>query len=209
MTQKYLHPIVLVFIHMIALLVLCVNQMTNFSGMFTWVFAFLILFGISSIYHLLLWTLTRNSMISEYARIPLYFVPLIVTVGLGLFMSVPRYQEAANQHNRLESPSGKYVMEMHIRENKWVVSVYDTSSGKELYRDRDSEFSGNVKVYWIWDDMDRLWLLNNGDEKVYYWLGGEDLWTKNYWGSGHTAQTNVDIQPPDDLFPKNLEEKQM
>ena len=85
-----------------------------------------------------------------------------------------------NQEQPLVSPSGKYVLTVPIEKaadnlHYWRVTISDVN-GNVLFKD-DSEFVGQLNVYWSWDAHDRVWLDNSDNGYTYYW----ELDKKNQW----------------------------
>jgi len=110
----------------------------------------------------------------------------------------------------LTSPSGKFVLTVPIEKRSgynarvWKVTISDRQ-GRQLYKDNASEFVGNLKVYWIWDEEDRVWLYNSDTSEVFYWelMGSE--WIKVRWGYGKTKEMEGDLTPPSELYPPYVE----
>jgi len=59
----------------------------------------------------------------------------------------------------------------------WKVTISDTN-GRVVYKDDASEMVGSLRVYWGWDDQDRVWVYNSDDGSIWRWevTGGE--WRK-------------------------------
>ena len=114
-----------------------------------------------------------------------------------------------NQQQPLTSPSGSFVLSLPIEENwvnpqydgtrVWKVTISDTE-GDVLYKDHESELVGYLKVYWIWDSDDRVWLYSSDTGDVFFWELVGDEWIKTWWGA---AGREIDrpIEPPVDLYP--------
>ncbi len=112
-----------------------------------------------------------------------------------------------NQQQPLTSPSGSYILTVPIEKNPaynntsvWKVTITDKTRNL-LYKDEASEFVGNLKVYWQWDEDDRVWLYNSDTGYVYFWEQDNNVWVKTLWGSGRTRQIERDLTPPAELYP--------
>lgn len=59
----------------------------------------------------------------------------------------------------------------------WKVMISD-ANGRVVYKDEASEMVGSLRVYWGWDDQDRVWVYNSDDGSIWRWevTGGE--WRK-------------------------------
>jgi len=102
---------------------------------------------------------------------------------IGCSPAAPR----RNQTQGAASPSGKYVLRMPIELQTsnptykgtpvWKVTITDPN-GRVVYKDEASEMVGSLRVYWGWDDQDRVWVYNSDDGSIWRWevTGGE--WRK-------------------------------
>lgn len=113
-----------------------------------------------------------------------------------------------NQVQPMRSPSGKYVLTLPIERNPayhdalvWKVTISD-ANGHPLYKDDASEFVGNLNVYWMWDDADRVWIYNSDDGGVWFWELDGTQWIKTFWGYG-ASDREIDrvIEQPPALYP--------
>ncbi|MBN2006526.1 MAG: hypothetical protein JXA21_24455 [Anaerolineae bacterium] len=110
-----------------------------------------------------------------------------------------------NQRQPSRSPDGQYVLTVPVAGNAaghetWQVTISDPD-GNELYRDVDSEFVGNLNVYWIWDDANRVWLYSSDTGAVYYWEMQNGNWVKTKWGCDELCRADTPT-PPDELYPE-------
>lgn len=160
-------------------------------------FVFVLLLAGSSIYHLLAAWIDRRFPLSLPVKILLYLLP-VLTVG-GTLLVAARMPQPPNQQDPAVSPSGSYVLTMPIERNLWHVTIQDRR-GKLLFRD-DSEFIGQLSVYWAWDDQDRVWLFNSDDSAVYFWERTPQGWRRTRWGHGHKREIPRDLAPPAVLYP--------
>lgn len=108
----------------------------------------------------------------------LFGLPLI-----GCSPAAPR----SNQTQGATAPSGKFVLRMPIEPQTsnpaykgtpvWKVMISD-ANGRVVYKDEASEMVGSLRVYWGWDDQDRVWVYNSDDGSIWRWevTGGE--WRK-------------------------------
>jgi hypothetical protein len=121
-----------------------------------------------------------------------------------------RRSEAENQRQPLVSPSGQYVLTAPIEASPtmqgrvWKVTIAD-AKGQVLYRDEASEFVGNLNVYWMWDEQERVWLYSSDTGAVYYWELRVEGWVKTYWGAGRERQGEGELEPPEKLYPEYVE----
>jgi hypothetical protein len=114
-----------------------------------------------------------------------------------------------NQQQPLTSPSGSFVLTLPIEENRvnpqyettrvWKVTI-SNPEGDVLYKDDESEFVGYLKVYWIWDGNDRVWLYSSDTGNVFFWELVGDEWIKTRWGAAG-REIDRSIEPPVDLYP--------
>jgi hypothetical protein len=98
-----------------------------------------------------------------------------------------------NQTQGATAPSGKFVLRMPIEPQTsnpvykgtpvWKVTITDPD-GRIVYKDEASEMVGSLRVYWGWDDQDRVWVYNSDDGSIWRWevTGGE--WRKIQSGRG-------------------------
>lgn len=99
--------------------------------------------------------------------------------------SCGRNYQNRNQEQPLTSPSGKYVLTVPIEtvedtHRYWRVTITDVN-GHLLFKD-DSRFVGNLNVYWVWDEHDRVWLRNSDTGFIYYWeLDQQSGWQRHQW----------------------------
>ena len=128
-----------------------------------------------------------------------------VLASLILF-GCSRTTSPPNQRQPLTSPSEKFVLTVPIEERSgydarvWQVTI-SAGQGEQLYQDHDSEFVGNLQVYWVWDKEDRVWLYNSDTSEVFYWELTESEWVKVRWGYGRTKEVEGDLKPPSELYP--------
>lgn len=141
-------------------------------------------------------------------RITVYFLPVIVVaIIVQLWVSLsPKSPPPVNQMSPLASPDNQFTMKMNIEDGYWIVSIYD-KSGRQLYRDDDDTFNGDLNVYWVWDHADRLWLCNSDDGNVYYWSRTPQGWEQTCWGHEHEHQGTETFRPPETLYPDYAKEK--
>lgn len=140
----------------------------------------------------------------RYKLLLLWFLASLTLFGCFQTTSPP------NQIQPLTSPGGKFVLTVPIEKRSgcnarvWKVTISD-GQGKQLYKDNDSEFVGNLQVYWVWDKEDRVWLYNSDTSKVFYWELTEGEWGKVRWGYGRTKEVGGDLKPPSELYPPYVE----
>lgn len=128
------------------------------------------------------------------------------TVGLFIILSfwvIPKTQKP-NQVQPLKSPSGKYTLRMpktgaFLGDYRWQLKIYGPWRRLE-YAD-DSDFSGILSVYWVWDNEDRVWLYNSDDGYVYYWAKENGQWRRHLYEGSNGREVLADIRPPRALFP--------
>lgn len=198
MTPQKPPVFILVLLHSVLLLAYALHGVQNGFQAIVSLYIFLIQLGISSVFHLIFWLATRKRSIKNVVRVPVYLLPVIVFLLLPLLL--PDSPQLANQMSPLDSPSKRYKMKMEMKDNRWVVSVFDKSE-TQLYRDNDSTFLGQFNVYWVWDNADRLWLYNSDNGFVYYWMATPKGWTKVCWGAGHEQRSAGNFSPPETLCP--------
>jgi hypothetical protein len=180
------------------LLVLCVYLARNsFFGLILALPLFFLLFAASTIYHLLAVWVDRRVSLSLPVRLLLYLLP-VLTVSGGLLIAAWMPQPP-NRRTPAVSPSSAYVLTMPIEQGLWRVTIRDRK-GKLLYRD-DSEFIGQLSVYWTWDDQDRVWLYNSDDSAVYFWEKTPHGWRRIHWGHGRKREIPRELTPPAALYP--------
>lgn len=113
--------------------------------------------------------------------------------------SCGRNYQNRNQEQPLSSPSGKYVLTVPIEtvedtHRYWRVTITDVN-GHLLFKD-DSRFVGNLNVYWVWDEHDRVWLRNSDTGFIYYWeLDQQSGWQRHQWEQNPNC-----LFPPTRLF---------
>lgn len=127
----------------------------------------------------------------------------IVALGCAVGREAP-----VNQRQPSPSPDGQYVLTVPIEKNAagermWQVTISD-AGGDRLYRDVDSEFVGNLNVYWIWDDANRVWLYNSDAGAVFYWEIQNGDWVKTQWGCDEICKVDTPM-PPDELYPEYVD----
>lgn len=188
----------LIVINTILIVVYALYDVHNALDLFLALAALFVLLAISTVYHLVLCLCTRKKSIKNAFKVPLYLLPAAFFLFVAIFF--PRGFELPNQKSKLVSYDKKYTMEMNIKHNRWIVSIYD-DQGKKLYSDDRSKFSGLLNVYWIWDQKDRLWLYNSDDAFVYYWVNTPKGWKKVCWGY-ESDNISHRFQPPKALYPK-------
>ncbi len=109
---------------------------------------------------------------------------VVVTVGLsGCDLGATSQQATSTQ----KSPSGKYFLSVPIEEQTtdpnyegtkvWKVTISD-SEGKVVYKDEDSTMVGNLKIYWGWDQSDRVWVYNSDDGAIWRFEREPNGWKK-------------------------------
>ncbi|HEX2951657.1 MAG TPA: hypothetical protein VHV83_19135 [Armatimonadota bacterium] len=204
MTLQKPPAFILVLLHSVFLLVYAFHGVQNGVQAFFSLFVFLILLGISSVFHLIFWLATRKRSIKNIIRIPIYSAPVLVFLLMGILL--PRSPHPVNQTSRLPSPSKRFTMTMEMKHNRWIVSIFDKSD-KLLYRDNNSSFLGHLNVYWVWDKADRLWLYNSDSGFVYYWTSTPQGWKKVCWGAGHEQKSAGNFSPPEALYPDYAKKK--
>lgn len=160
-------------------------------------FLFVLLLAGSSVYHLLAGWIDGRFPLVLPVRILLYLLPVLM-VGSGLLI-VARVSQPLNRREPAVSPSGAYVLTMPIEQNLWRVMIRDRR-GKLLFRD-DTEFMGQLSVYWAWDDQDRVWLYNSDDSAVYFWERTPQGWQRTRWGHGRKREIPRELAPPLVLYP--------
>ena len=110
-----------------------------------------------------------------------------------------------NQTQHLPSRDGRYTVDVPIEKSAkkkgvfWKVTIRD-HSGKQLYKDDDSDFIGYLNVYWLWDNRDRLWLYCSDEGTVFMWEMEKGRWIKRKWGTRNEPRTGREDSPPDGLF---------
>jgi hypothetical protein len=110
-----------------------------------------------------------------------------------------------NQTQHLLSPNGRYTVDVPIDKSSgrkgvfWKVTISD-HSGKQLYKDDDSDFVGQLNVYWLWDDRNRLWLYCTDEGTVFIWEREKGWWVKRKWGTRDDVRSSRKDSPPDGLF---------
>jgi len=133
-----------------------------------------------------------------------HIVLFLGIVALGC--ATTRRAAPVNQRQPSRSPDGQYVLTVPIEKNAggdktWQVTIND-AEGNLLYQDEDSEFVGNLNVYWIWDENDRVWLYSSDTGVVFYWEIQNGDWTKSQWGCEDDGLCRADTPvPPEELYP--------
>ncbi len=84
--------------------------------------------------------------------------------------------------NHIESPSKAWVAGKSIEDGKWLVEIQ--GRGEQRFQDAPG-LDAHYKVYWAWDDHDRLWLFDSAEGKVRYYTGGPN-WTRSVWDVSYT-----------------------
>lgn len=111
-----------------------------------------------------------------------------------------------NHMQDVMSPSSEYILSVPIEKAEdghkyWFVTITD-NGGVEVYKDVDTEFVGNLNVYWIWDEEDRVWLYSSDTGRTYVWIQSDSEWTKHFWGLGKNVRKyKENIKPPATLYP--------
>ena len=92
-----------------------------------------------------------------------------------------------NQRQASISSTGKFKLDVKIEQQTtnpkykgalvWKVCISDRN-GKLVYKDEDSEFVANLKIYWGWDDREQVWVYNSDDGKIWRWNLKTDKWRK-------------------------------
>ena len=107
----------------------------------------------------------------------------------------------------LTSPSGEYVLTMPIENDRAQgnaayrrLKILD-SDGNVVYKDKNPPFWSARRIYWAWDQEDRVWLYNGFDTTVWFWEQSDGAWTKNKYGYGRAKQIDREIAPPEKLYP--------
>lgn len=118
--------------------------------------------------------------------------------------------ERSNRQEPAVSSSGKYVLTVPIERSTrergpfgygmpyWHVTISDPN-GVVIYRDDEDKFVGIRSIYWIWDEVDRVWLFDSDDGGVYVYDRADQTWKRSRWqdgGVGHEA-----LSPPKALYP--------
>jgi len=103
------------------------------------------------------------------------FIPAFSSgVILFLLLAGCADRKMKNQTQHLPSRDGRYTVDVPIEKSAkkkgvfWKVTNRD-HSGKQLYKDDDSDFIGYLNVYWLWDNRDRLWLYCSDEGTVFMW----------------------------------------
>ena len=124
-----------------------------------------------------------------------------------------RYAMPGNQIQPLLSPDSSLVLTVpHIEDSAgnsfWRVTVAD-SSGTVVYVDTESDFVGNLNVYWTWDGEGRAWLYNSDDGTVHFYTDESGAWEHVVYGPAGQPSSADMPEPPDSLFPGyvHLQEK--
>jgi len=121
-----------------------------------------------------------------------------------------RYYMPANKIQPLLSPGSGFVLTVpHVADSTgntyWRVTIAD-SSGAVVYVDTESDFVGNLNVYWIWDADGRVWLYNSDDGTVHFYTDESGSWEHVIYGpAGHPSSEGMP-DPPDGLLPGYLDE---
>lgn len=160
-------------------------------------FLFALFLAGESVYHLLADWIDRRITLSLPVRIVLYLLPVLTMSGALLITS--QMPKPPNQQDPAVSPSGTYVLTMPIEQSLWRVTIRDRK-GRLLFRD-DSEFIGQLSVYWAWDEQDRVWLFNSDDSAVYFWETTPQGWRRTRWGHGRKREIPRELAPPTLLYP--------
>jgi len=130
-----------------------------------------------------------------------------IMLALSLALSgCAQIASKSNQKSPSVSPSGKYVLTVPVERDPqrrnlpyWRVTISDATE-KVLFKD-DSEFAGQLNVYWLWDSEDRVWLFNSDTGRVYFWESSGGKWKRAEWGHGKVKEIERDLSPPAELYP--------
>jgi hypothetical protein len=135
-----------------------------------------------------------------------FFVPIIFSaVIMSFLLSGCADRKMKNQTQHLPSPNGRYTVDVPIERSAgqkdlfWKVAISDRS-GKQLYKDTDSDFVGQLNVYWLWDNSNRLWLYCTDEGTVFIWELEKGRWVKRKWGTRDDVRSDRKEYPPDGLF---------
>ncbi len=123
---------------------------------------------------------------------------------LAMLACFARPAPPANQQQPLLSPSGLYRLTVPIEERVWRVTIA-THEGDLLYQDTEADFVGNLNVYWLWDEQERVWLYSSDTGAVFFWELQDGAWVKTLWGYGREREINRDLVPPPALYPSYVE----
>lgn len=111
-------------------------------------------------------------------------------------MSAVEQRSLARPEHPVISPSGKYQLQIkegidgEARVNRFCIAKIekDGQKPKVVYCSKD-DFATRFKLYFLWDDSDRVWVYSS-DIGTFYWARvTDDLWEKHVHGDN-------DIPPP-------------
>ena len=135
---------------------------------------------------------------------------LVLMLVFPLTRTEADHNQLPNQEQPLISPNGKYILTVPIERYKnpgefgfglpfWCVTI-SVPNGNVIYRDEDKSFPGWFKHYWIWDEEDRAWIYGS-DSGTFFYEYKDGKWLKHDWGK------NLDISPPESLYPDYVNKK--
>ncbi len=112
-----------------------------------------------------------------------------------------------NKRQPLPSPDGRYVLTVpQVRGPTgplWIPTI-STPEKQVVFADPSSSFQGTFKLYWAWDDADRVWLYDSSDGSVLWLESGPTGWTKQRWGQGRQKECDCPLAPPEMLYPPKV-----
>ncbi|HRY61722.1 MAG TPA: hypothetical protein P5266_05940, partial [Candidatus Fermentibacter sp.] len=121
-----------------------------------------------------------------------------------------RYSMPENKIQPLFSPDSSLVLTVPQVEDSlghlfWRITIADTT-GAVVYVDTESEFVGNLNVYWKWDPDGRVWLYNSDDGIIHFYSDEPGRWQHAVYGPvGNPLEQGLP-EPPDGLLPGYIHE---
>lgn len=116
----------------------------------------------------------------------------------------------ANKIQPMFSPDSSLVLTVPQVEDSaghlfWRITIAD-ASGAVVYVDTESEYVGNLNVYWIWDADGRVWLYNSDDGTIQFYSDESGAWAHTVYGAVGNPRVEGLPEPPDGLLPGYIHE---
>jgi len=143
----------------------------------------------------------RRRYLRPLPRIAAYLSPLPLLVVIG--MVLPKATRPPNQQNPARSSDGAYEARFSSPSPGWDIAIRDLRS-KTKWK-IETEFLPHLRIYWLWDDANRLWIYNSDDGGVHVLALENGRWDMRRWGHGHSPDRQSAVPdglaPPASLYP--------
>lgn len=149
-------------------------------------------FALCTIWHGPLYYFDTRKRLPEYARVILYLLPTIAMFLLPILGVRP--PQEVNQQSPSLSPSGRYEARVGTEKEGWVFIFKEKETGTKS--EMLTDFVPHFKVYWHWDQEDRLWAYNSDNQMISYFVEVGGKWERRPF-----RNKDSEPKPPEELLP--------